>query len=403
MKLASVKIDNYRAIKTLDLPLHPQSTVLHGENGCGKTSILTAIALAFAPTAWGNDRPVKMDKHMGFVGVGTDPAITLTSDNGCVLSAVEGNDLVNKWGHTNEDGSFICDVPNVHPDAPLFLYYDIDRSVVSSLKGREVGTDPDYGRLFDWFYATEYEELRLQRDEDPTTRIGSLCAVRDAICHMLDGVSNPRIGWSNPPRLIVSVADDGTVTDLAFEQLSDGYRAVLAIAADIARHMAELDPVGSPPNRLHSEAVVLIDEIELHLHPAWQQRVLTDLTHTFPNAQFIVSTHSPQVLTTVHPQHIVELALAEGRIVTGAAGAPTFGAEAGDVLSGVMGVSRRPANEFSELLTRYLRLISYDKGETEDALELRRKLDELSSHDPALRGADLEIRRRKVLREMGKS
>ena len=95
---------------------------------------------------------------------------------------------------------------------------------------------------------------------------------------------------------------------------------------------------------LESEAVVLIDEVELHLHPGWQQRILGDLQRTFPNAQFIVSTHSPQVLTTVEPQCIVELAREGDRIVAGAPAGATYGAEAGDVLSVVMGVKERPEN-----------------------------------------------------------
>ena len=81
----------------------------------------------------------------------------------------------------------------------------------------------------------------------------------------------------------------------------------------------------------------------------------------------------------------------------------TYGAEAGDVLSVVMGVDERPVNDFTEKLARYRRLISYDKGESEEARVLRRELKELSADDPALDRADIEIRRRKLFRQMGKS
>ena len=102
---------------------------------------------------------------------------------------------------------------------------------------------------------------------------------------------------------------------LELDQLSGGQRAVLALAADLAWRMAQGNPHLDGP--LRSEAIVLIDEVELHLHPSWQQRILNDLRRTFPNAQFIVSTHSPQVLTTVEPKHIIELAREDGRIVAG--------------------------------------------------------------------------------------
>ena len=99
---------------------------------------------------------------------------------------------------------------------------------------------------------------------------------------------------------------------------------------------------------------------------------------TFPKAQFIVSTHSPQVLTTVKPQRIVELYRDGDNIVAGAPKGATYGAEAGDVLSLEMDVSERPENEFTKALTQYRSLVSEGRGESEEALKLRRKLEKLS-------------------------
>ena len=218
---------------------------------------------------------------------------------------------------------------------------------------------------------------------------------------MLPEVSDPRTEL-NPPRFIVSVrSEQGQVEKLSLDQLSGGYRIVLALAADLARRMAQGNPHLDDP--LESEAVVLIDEVELHLHPGWQQRILGDLQRTFPNAQFIVSTHSPQVLTTVEPQRIVELYRDGDRIIAGTPAIATYGAEAGDVLSVVMGVNERPKNKFTEDLARYMDLVGDDKGESKEALMLRRKLERLSPNDPALDSADIEIRRNKLLKEMGRS
>ena len=174
---------------------------------------------------------------------------------------------------------------------------------------------------------------------------------------------------------------------------------MLALAADLAWRMAQGNPHLADP--LESEAVVLIDEVELHLHPAWQQRVLTDLVRTFPNAQFIVSTHSPQVLTTVHPRHIVRLVREGDRIVTDETTGATYGAEAGEVLSVEMGVDERPPeNDFTKALEQYRRLVSEGEGESEEGLKLRRELEKLSPRDYALSRADLEIRRRKLFKQM---
>ena len=164
---------------------------------------------------------------------------------------------------------------------------------------------------------------------------------------MVPGVSEPRIELY-PLRFVVSVESaSGRSETLSFDQLSGGYRIVVALAADLARRMAQGNPHLEDP--LVSEAIVLIDEIELHLHPSWQQRVLPDLVRTFPNTQFMVSTHSPQVLTSVRPEHIVALSREGDDVFATQASAATYGAEAGNVLSSVMGVNQRPQNTFKEV------------------------------------------------------
>ena len=308
-----------------------------------------------------------------------------------------------------------------HAELPVMAFYDTDRAVVdrpgpllavarntarfgdryAALQGA-LSAQTNFRGLFEWLSAREYQELKEQRTRgDFDYRRKDLSAVRKVISSMLDGVNDPHIDL-DPPRLLLRVKlEEGGVETLEIDQLSGGQRAVLALAGDLASRMAQANPHLDDP--LRSEAIVLIDEVELHLHPSWQQRILNDLRRTFPNAQFIVSTHSPQVLTTVEPKHIVELAREGGRIVAGSAAGWTYGAESGDVLSVVMGVNERPVNDFTKKLDLYKRLINDDKGESGEALELRRDLEERSPEDPALGRADVEIRRRRVLRQMGKS
>ena len=409
MKLESVAIYNYRGIESLELPLDPNLTVLFGENGCGKTTVLTATAMALGIGAERDYHRAALDRR---VGATDDPWIAL---RGIDSTAEEGKEPQTQSLRVPEF-RMPADFDEESRAADRYRgdwefhwgmnplpsrFYDVDRAVVSSLTGREVGSKPDYEQLFEWFHAKEYEELRLQRERGQGMELEDLAAVRNAVCRMLHGVSEPRVGMSDPPRLVVTNNNAGSETTFAFEQLSDGYRGVLALAADIARHMAEFRSPRESGDALDRDIIVLIDEIELHLHPGWQQRILTDLRRTFPNAQFVVSTHSPHVLTSVHPEHIVELAVEDGRVVAGHPPAPTFGAEAGNVLSSVMGVEKRPANAFSDGLKAYMRLIDDDQGETEEAKELRRQLDDLSHGDPGLGRADLEIRRRRMLRDMG--
>ena len=458
MKLKSVEIDNYRAIEHLRLPLDPALTVLHGGNTCGKTSVLNAIAVGLG---------VIPDLLPGVSGIGfletdlragesfTQVDLTTTDDDSWKRERL----LNEKKDHGLDAGlkSRLSEVTRADEEArspvelPIVAFYDTNRVALApdvvqapdrgpvllafgdpfggeerryamlaaqeemiariglnrgssrslALKGA-LSARTSFPELFTWFYAKENDELRDQKQRgDFRYRRKDLSAVRNAIVSMIDGVSDPHVEV-DPLRFSVSVTlPEGLKRSLELDQLSGGQRAVLALAADLAWRMAQGNPHLDDP--LRSEAIALIDEIELHLHPSWQQRILIDLRRTFPNTQFIVSTHSPQVLTTVHPEHVVELAHEDGRIVAGAAAGWTYGAEAGDVLSVVMGVEERPANDFTEKLARYRRLINDDHGESQEALALRQELQQRSPDDPALGRADVEIRRRKLFREMGES
>ncbi len=423
MKLKSVEIENYRAIEHLALQLDSSLAVFHGDNAHGKTSVLSAIAVGLGSI------PTLLPDISGIGFLKTDRRqrrslqIKLTTADGITWRRTMGpqgrRHTVRRELKEAMENIVSADREEFQPlDLPIVAFYDTDRAVFDQPRRRRgfksefpryaalegaLSARTNFREFFKWFYAKENEELREQKQRlDFNFPLKDLDAVRRAIMSMIPGVSDPRIEL-RPLRFVVSVeSEQDELEALSIDQLSGGYRIVLALAADLAWRMAQGNPHLEDP--LSSEAVVLIDEIELHLHPSWQQRILADLSRTFPNAQFIVSTHSPQALTTVRPEHIIALDRENGRIVAGQASAATFGAEAGDVLSMVMGVDERPRdNDFVKCLEKYMRLIGHDRGESKQAVSLRRKLESLSPYDPALDRADIEIRRRKVLKDMGKS
>ena len=422
MKLERVEIENYRAVEKLDLSLDRDLTVLHGDNAHGKTSVLSAIATGLGSI------PTLLPGVSGVAFLKTD--LRGSRQLRVALWAIDGT----TWDRRKRgprrkapmrhlkntiDTILSADRKGAKPvDLPIVAFYGTDRAVFDRpLPRSRVKTEfPRYAALqdalsartefrdfFKWFYARENEELREQKERrDFNHRFNDLEAVRRAIETMLPGISNPRIE-PGPLRFVVSAELDGSKPQaLSINQLSGGYRIMLALAADLARRMAQGNPHLDEP--LQSEAVVLVDEIELHLHPSWQQRVLPDLARTFPNTQFIVSTHSPQILTTVKPEHIVELRRERGSIAAGRVAAPTYGAEAGDVLATVMGVGERPPeNELVRALDEYTRLVGAGKGESKKARSLRQKLETLSPRDPALDRADIEIRRHRAMQAARKS
>ena len=425
MKLKSVEIENYRAIEQLTLSLDPSLTVFYGPNGQGKTSVLSAVAVGLGaiPELLSDVTDLGFSDGDQRDGAGA-PRVSLTAMDGTSWERQGGRQADQQMvqargmalarfleGRLKGPGADRADLP-------IAAFYSTDR-MASGLS--KVPEDPkvkfprqaawkgaldartDFGRLFTWFYFKEDEELRAQKSQrNFEYQLRDVEAVRQAISSMLPEVFDPRTEL-NPPRFVVSrKAEQGQVEKLSLDQLSGGYRIVLALAADLARRMVVVNP--HLDNPLESEAIVLIDEVELHLHPGWQQRILGDLRRTFPNSQFIVSTHSPQVLTTVEPHRIVELSHDGDRIVASMPSGATFGAEAGDVLSVVMGVEERPPeNDFQEGPGS---IPASDQGGTvgvREALSLRASLEEMSPYDPALDRADLEIRRRKLFEQRAES
>ena len=146
-----------------------------------------------------------------------------------------------------------------------------------------------------------------------------------------------------------------------------------------------------------TEAVLIIDEVDLHLHPLWQQRVIPDLRRTFPNAQLILTTHSPQVATTVPSESL--RVLSSGKIQSVPAGSE--GAAAERLLVDVFGApTRSPHVKETNDLKEYMDLVDRNQADSPRALELRTELDKWSQgNEPLLKRLDLRIANRKWARK----
>ena len=147
--------------------------------------------------------------------------------------------------------------------------------------------------------------------------------------------------------------------------LSDGYKCTISLIADIAYRMALLNPQLFDKVLTETEGIVLIDEIDLHLHPTWQKRILKDLMNIFPKVQFIVSTHAPEVINSVKSDSIVIL---KNNAVLSAAD-ETYGKDANTILREVMEVSARP-DEVRNLFEQFYNLLDKEEwGKAEDIIE----------------------------------
>jgi len=181
--------------------------------------------------------------------------------------------------------------------------------------------------------------------------------------------------------------------ELTINQLSDGEKCLLAMVGDLARRLAIANP--GLPDALQGSGVVLIDEIELHLHPKWQREILPALTRTFPNCQFIVTTHSPQVISHVKPEGIYILEKTDEGVIAKRPES-SFGRDSNQILEDLMGVSARP-QDIKELLHDLFRLIGEEN--LDGAKQLSQQIAQIIGEDePELVKARLSIRRKEILK-----
>ena len=256
----------------------------------------------------------------------------------------------------------------------------------------------NFTAMCQWFYLRENDELRanVNAQNGDSKEFADLRAIRQALKLTIEGLERVYF-YGSPPRLMVEIQQfDGCSRAFELAQLSDGYRNLLALVLDFARRLAQANP--TLPNPLEAPGILLIDEIELHLHPRWQQKVIPALRAAFPNTQLIVTTHSPAVLTTVRREHI-KLLGADHKFEQIPDNVGTYGADNSRVLAEVFGADSRPGNiDTVAKLRIYLNLVETRQHETEKAKELRIELESaLGTSDPDLHRADLRIKQIKIL------
>ncbi len=164
--------------------------------------------------------------------------------------------------------------------------------------------------------------------------------------------------------------------ELTVELLSDGIRNMIGMVADIAFRATKLNGHLGAQAAIQTPGIVLIDEVDMHLHPEWQQVVLLSLIEAFPLIQFIVTTHSPQVLTTVAREHIRVIRPTEAGFEASVPEFSPLAHESGDALAKIMGTHREPELPLQESIRRFEQLVRAGQEETDDAVKLRRIMDE---------------------------
>lgn len=453
LRLSRLRLRDFRCFETIDIDFHPQMTVLVATNGMGKTSILDAIAIAFGPYVGAFDEAV--GKHLqpgdirqfrarqtatnemeyapkgarieatGFIPDSLDDQLSdglvthwrrhLSSTTKAKTSVKDAKELVD-YGKRMQEAAR---TPGNKVILPLIAYYGTGRlwqqKKLTDAKNiqrtsRTVGytdcLDPasSYKSFVQWFryWSLNAKEARLRALEAG----GSVAKTEfDDYIHSVSLAVNTCIqpaGWSGIEYSFTRdalVASHEQFGELPVESLSDGIRNMIGMVADIAFRATKLNGHLGAQAAQKTPGVLLIDEVDMHLHPEWQQVVLLNLTHAFPAMQFIVTTHSPQVLSTVSSDCVrilrTEIAPDTASQVSTVSEPQwqTRGVASSDLLARIMGVDPVPHVPEALQVSDYQALIQQNIHASPEGHVLRTRLEaHFGTEHPVIRECDRLIR-----------
>jgi len=456
MRIEELHLKNFCSFQELDINFPASNlAVFIGNNGAGKTSILKSMTLLLSwliariEREKGSGSPIAdLDILNGTYSAEIKIKLKNTSELFEWSLAKTAKGKKKQFDSKLADTFKLADIyrtqftENDNASFPLIIYYPVERSVLDvplqirtkhnflQLDGYDnaLSQGVDFRRFFEWFrdredienenlgrksskliddisheFGINFPEITDQRVwkeflkkfyEERAKLINKnfdiqLNSVRNAINNFMPDFDNLRI--HRKPRLKMLVDKKGEENSLNVLQLSQGEKSLMALVGDIARRLAMMNPTLENP--LHGTGIVLIDEIEMHLHPRWQRSVITNLQNTFPNCQFIITTHSPQILSLVHRDDI--FILKDNKIYKPSSN--PIGRDSNDILDEIMEVTKRP-EEIQELSDKYFSLIN--KNLFDEAQEIRNQLlIKLDKDDPIFVRADAIITRKQLLKK----
>lgn len=360
LKIKYLKIKNFRCIKDFECENISNINVFAGINGAGKSTVLNAIKILLS---WLVAR-IRNSKGNGIKITNEDISI---GESYCFIKIVLNNDI--SWQLYKQRPSFRSepvhktDISGIkeysdrlaetseNGNIPLISAYGVNRIIKdtptrirktnkhSPLDALSVSMDnsANFHDFFIWFREMEDIENANFRDSGTLILNPYLQAVRNAIYALSSDYSEFRVKRTSPMGFTIN--KNGSKFN--FADLSDGEKAYLVLVMDIARKLSMTHPMMENP--LNADGIILIDEIDLHLHPTWQREVISLLKSTFPNCQFLLTTHSSHIVSSVNSFENDKLfAISNGiihRIDTN-----LFGLESDMVLSEVFNKSRYSIN-----------------------------------------------------------
>jgi predicted ATP-binding protein involved in virulence len=407
MYLKNIHLENFRCFKHLDMDLDPKFNMIVGINGTGKTAVLEAIRIAigslfldvdkyrdkiWSPGIEADDvRLSHLEQQYPVKVIASAEIEEITSDKNFLFKKDVSweRTLDGKGGRTTQINAKemkalssalqkkIRDNDNSTP-IPLIAYYSTDRF---KKEKKDVGIENDGSRLRGYYnaldpltnikffldlYFTETLSTLQNRTSSPM-----LAAVNSAVVICIEDCSNLVFDIKQSKLMIQlkSIKDQ-----LPFHVLSDGVRSTLAMVMEIAFRCYLLNPHLKENAALDTPGIILIDEVDLHLHPAWQKKVIGDLRKAFPKMQFIVTTHAPLVIGSLTDGKIFSISDS-----TAYEFPLQYGMDANSIIN-EMGTDEMN-KDIKDSLNKYFLLIESGHGKEDKAIGLRAALEKTLGKD----------------------
>lgn len=427
MKIEKIKIENFRGILEEELVFDEQLNVFIGSNGAGKTSMLDAIAQSLfkivlffniqisiktrntlTPSSSHVNHEKKYFQILTFLanhGGETRIPVIVQEGNISRYAKIEKEVAEKKFHQFRKD--LLEKIGNQTITIPIFKYYPANRGSISysDFNNRHIYKAAQleswsniyqdslaYSKFFKWFFDYETKELRLKRDKNnlnvESKELAPIRRVINKAFKLLHGkeyvIKSDQIKRNGSNELIPTLIleDEATGISEDLNSKSDGEKAIITLIADIAYNLAIAKNFSEGEDYLASPGMVLIDEIEAHLHPTWQREIIPLLTTLFPKIQFFITTHSPQVLSSVASQHIFiceDFKFSKINI-------KSKGLDSNSLLKYVFNSTERP-KRYVELLEKFDAIIE-NEGSIQ---ELKDIIDEIDSLDAVDKGQDIDL------------
>ena len=408
MRIKELELKNFRCFEHMSLMLHSNMNVMVGVNGTGKTTILEAIRIFIGAVFCELDKienkissPSITDDDVRLHNLERQYSVEIQGildiDKELLHEGIASWDRVleryggkTKFGNGKNAKELSKNIQTLIRDGeetavPIIAYYSTDRY---KKEKKNTGLEADGSRLRGyynaldsmtniWFFLNIIKTETLWELQSGKQSI-ILSMVRKVIAGCVPDCAEI-VHDVKYDKLIITQRDGEKIP---FSSLSDGVRSVLSMVMELSLRCYLLNPYLGENAPLFTSGIVLIDEIDLHLHPEWQLHILNDLSAMFPRIQFIVSTHAPLILSSVKDGCVFSIADKS-------------------VYSFPNQYKRHPEQILTDMNTKltfghdladYRLLIEAGKGKSEEAVRLREKLEvELGKNHDELLKADVML------------